>query len=157
MPAPQRSAPWCVRMTARIRQSAFGNAIARGPFRPKRRVVLRSGGFPQNKPHRDFIATLPCILIDDPRHQCSGRVECAHVGSRGGSQKSPDEETLPMCVNGHRTGKKAFHKGDKTFWAYWIIPSKEFLIQKYVDLGFLHGTIKEDSLWTQKYKNSKGI
>lgn len=137
-------------MTARLSQSTFGNAIARGPFKPKRRVVLRSGGFPQNKPHRDFIGTLQCILADDPRHECSGRVEAAHVGPRGKSQKAADETTLPICIGGHQTGRKAFHKGEKTFWAYWIIPSKEFLIQKYIDLGLLHGTIKEDSLWMRK-------
>lgn len=136
--------------TATLRQSAFGNAIARGPFRPKRHVVLRAGGIPQNKIHRDYIRTLKCILIDDPRHQCSGRIECAHIGSRGKSQKSPDEETLPLCTNGHMTGKYAIHKGEKTFWSYWIIPTKEFLIEKYSSLGILHGTIKPDSLWMQK-------
>lgn len=139
-------------MTARLSQSAFGNAIAGGPFKPKRHKAVRSGGIPQNKPHRDFIATLPCILIDDPRHECSGRVECAHVGTRGKSQKCADEESLPMCVNGHRTGRKAFHKGEKTFWSYWVIPSKEFLVRQYIELGVLHGTIKPDSLFIQKFR-----
>lgn len=117
-----------------------------------RRLIMRSGGIPQNKKHRDFIRTLPCVLADDPRHECAGSIEAAHVGKRGKSQKSPDEETLPLCAGGHRTRKYALHKGEKTFWSYWIIPAKEFLIQQHVNLGVLHGTIREDSLWWQRNK-----
>lgn len=140
--------------TAKLRQSGFGNAIARGAFSPKRRKIVRSGGFPPNEDHLDFIRSLQCILADDPRHECSGRIEAAHLGLRGHRQKAADETTVPMCVNAHRSGKFAIHKGEKTFWSYWIIPTKEFLIEKYSALGMLHGTIKADSLWAQK-RNAK--
>lgn len=137
-------------MKATIRQSGFGNAIARGLFRPKRRKIVRSGGIPPNPDHLEMIRGLQCILSDDPRHKCSGRVESAHLGYRGRGQKAPDETAAPMCRSAHTSGKNAFHKGEKTFFAYWAVRSKDRLILDYSTLGLLNGTIKPDSLWMQK-------
>lgn len=143
-------------VSATIRQSGFGNAIARGAFKPKRRKVVRSGGIPPNPKHLDMIRELACILADDPRHKCSGRVEAAHLGARGRSQKAPDETAAPLCASAHRTGIKALHKGEKTFFSYWIVRSKEILILDYSTLGRCVGTITEDNLWL-KQQNSKAV
>lgn len=137
-------------MKTTIRQSGFGNAIARGPFRPKRRKVVRSGGIPPNPEHLDMIRGLQCILAEDPRHKCSGRVEAMHVGYRGRGQKAPDETAVPGCTNAHRTGIKALHKGEKTFFAYWVVRSKDRLILDYSTLGIMAGTITEDNLWLKR-------
>ena len=137
-------------MKAAIQNSSLSKLIAKAIVLPRPHRILRSGGIPQNPQHREFVRSLPCILQADPRHECSGKIEAAHVGKRRRGQKSPDEESLPMCCRAHRTGKYSFHKGEKTFWSYWIIPTKEYLIDQHVKLGLLHGTIKGDSLWMQR-------
>ncbi len=156
MPASQRSPDWGVRLKAAPRTTNW-NGIARGVFKPKRHPVIRSGGIPPNEDHLDLIRSMDCVLAEDPRHTCSRRIEAAHLGARGRGQKAPDETAVPMCDSAHRTGIKALHKGEKTFFSYWIVRSKEVLISDYVTLGVLCGTIKEDSLWMQKYTASKVI
>jgi hypothetical protein len=126
------------------------NGIARGVFKPKRRKIVRSGGIPPNEAHLDLIRSLECVLSEDPRHTCSRRIEAAHLGNRGRGQKAPDETAVPMCDSAHRTGQKALQKGEKTFFSYWVVRSKEVLISDYATLGLLTGTIKPDSLWMQK-------
>jgi hypothetical protein len=138
---------------AKIKQSGFGNAIACGLFRPKRRKIMRSGNIPQNQKHLDMIRELTCILADDPRHKCSGVVEAAHLGARGRGQKAPDETAVPMCANAHRTGIKALHKGEKTFFEYWVVRSKERLILDYSTLGRCAGTITEENLWLKQQQS----
>ena len=130
------------------------NGIARGVFKPKRRKVVRSGGIPPNPEHLEMIRGLKCILSDDPRHKCSGRIEAMHLGTRGRGQKAPDETAAPGCIGAHRTGRKSLHKGEKTFFSYWVVRSKERLILDYSTLGRCAGTITEDNLWLQK-QNSK--
>ena len=126
------------------------NGIARGVFKPKRRKVVRSGGIPPNPDHLEMIRGLKCILAEDPRHKCGRRVEAAHLGARGRGQKAPDETAVPMCDSAHRTGRYAFHKGEKTFFKYWVVRGKERLILDYSTLGRCAGTITEDNLWLRK-------
>jgi hypothetical protein len=135
-----------------VENSSLSKLIAEAIIIPRPHRILRSGGIPQNPEHLELVRSLPCILAADPQHECSGRIEAAHVGQRGRWQKCPDEESLPMCCRAHRTGRYSFHKGEKTFWSYWIIPTKEYLIDQHVKLGLLHGTIREDSLWMQRYR-----
>ncbi len=131
------------------------NGIARGVFKPKRRKVVRSGGIPPNEDHLDLIRSMPCVLADDPRHKCSGRVEAMHLGTRGRGQKAPDETAAPGCCGAHRTGRKSLHKGEKTFFSYWVVRSKDRLISDYSTLGVLAGTITEDNLWFQKQRSNQ--
>lgn len=113
------------------------------PFRPKRRVILRAGNVPQNRKHREFIKTLPCILSGDERHVCHGVTEAAHCGvDHGMRRKSPDETCLPMCSNLHRTGKFSHHSLPRTFWDHWKL-DREALILEYQARGVIEGTITE--------------
>ena len=129
------------------------NGIARGVFKPKRRKVVRSGGIPPNEAHLEMIRSLQCVLADDPRHTCSQRVEAAHLGAHGRGRKAPDETAVPMCNSAHRTGRYSYHAGDKTFFKYWVVRSKERLILDYSTLGRCVGTITEDNLWLQQQKS----
>jgi hypothetical protein len=73
----------------------------------------------RRKPDKDylaFIASLPCLLC--PRRAQTSRTEVAHVGSRGLGQRCSDRETVPLCVEHHRTGKEAHHVLGKRFWEH---------------------------------------
>ena len=62
-----------------------------------------------------WIHTLACVCCG------SKRVEAAHVGDRGLSQKCPDRQTIPLCVAHHRIGPTASHVLGKKFFGYWKI------------------------------------
>lgn len=47
-----------------------------------------------------------------------GISEAAHVGERGLGQKCSDRETIPLCVEHHRTQPYAHHVLGKKFWAH---------------------------------------
>lgn len=62
------------------------------------------------KPSRDrsylaFIRRFPCVGCGSAR-----RVEAAHLGPRGLSQKASDCLALPLCAACHREGPGAIHK-----------------------------------------------
>lgn len=47
-----------------------------------------------------FVKMLPCTWRDLSR--CDGVIEADHVGPRGLSRKSHDDETIPTCMLHHR-------------------------------------------------------
>ncbi len=123
-----------------------GKPIKRGEFKPKRHKVVRSGGIPPNPKHQEFIRQLPCILADDSRHICQGRIEAAHCGIGSGmKRKAPDETCLPMCMGLHRTGRYSHHSLPRTFWDHWDL-DREMLILEYQARGIMEGTITQEQL-----------
>ncbi len=66
-------------------------------------------GLPQkptrNKRFLAFLRLFPCICCGSSR-----RIESAHFGPHGLSQKADDMDALPLCEVCHRTGPKAYHK-----------------------------------------------
>ena len=55
------------------------------------------------------------------------RLEAAHVGKRGLSQKCNDRETIPLCRWHHRTGPESHHRAAKRFWEIWAIDKTELI------------------------------
>lgn len=76
--------------------------------------------------YKAWIATLPCIvcvrgvieMLQIAPFTWIARSEAAHVGDRGLGQKSSDRETIPLCMQHHRTGKDAAHVIGKRFWIH---------------------------------------
>ena len=71
--------------------------------------------------------------ISKQRCFCCGarkNIEVAHVGDRGFGQKCSDMETLPACVECHRTGKRSLHQAGKNFWIFYGL-DKGSLIKQY--------------------------
>lgn len=63
----------------------------------------------------DWIRRQGCMICG------SARVEAAHVGLRGMSQKCPDREAVPLCAVHHRTGEASHHRLGKRFWDHYGI------------------------------------
>lgn len=85
----------------------------------------------KDKAYLAFIHAQPCC-VGGKVH--SGRIEAAHIGPRGLSQKVPDRQALPMC-NGHHN---ALHKlGPNAFWALYLLDAKALiaLLNKRFDHG----------------------
>ena len=62
------------------------------------------------KPIRDarykaYVRLFPCVGCGTTR-----RIEAAHIGPHGISQKASDLDVCPLCEECHRTGKEALHK-----------------------------------------------
>ena len=83
----------------------------------------------------EWIRTLPCrccwsgayklgffqdFVPDDDSFQQS-KTEPAHVGKRGLSQKCPDREAIPLCIEHHREGRYSAHRIGEIFWWHWGI------------------------------------
>ncbi len=83
------------------------------PFQISPRPIYKA-----EKPVRDakylkFIRRLPCIVCFSSR-----RVESAHFGAHGLSQRSSDLDALPLCRWHHQTGPKSYHRiGARAFIA----------------------------------------
>jgi hypothetical protein len=77
---------------------------------------MRRKGRKPDTEYLTFIASLPCLLCR--KGEQKSRTEVAHVGDRGLGQKCPDRETVPLCGEHHRTGRKAHHVIGKKFWIY---------------------------------------
>jgi hypothetical protein len=89
----------------------------------------------------EFIHSLPCCVCallaglieknlgQDWAPEQATPTEAAHVGERGMSQKCNDRETIPLCQEHHREGKRSHHKLGKGFWAYWRIDRDALLSQ----------------------------
>lgn len=85
-----------------------------------------------DEPYKAFIRSLPCIVCFGWSLRIKGYhafVECAHVGQRGLSQKSPDRETIPLCVWHHRLGPQSIHALGKRFWSYWRLSRPELIAE----------------------------
>lgn len=111
----------------------------------QKRKPVRFGGIPQNPKYLAFVRCFDCVLkgllIRGPLfgtviggHVCSGKIEAAHTGRRGRGQKAADETALPMCSNGHRTGKYSHHKLGKNFWSFWDL-DREKLVQSFNEMA----------------------
>lgn len=62
-----------------------------------------------------WIRALPCAVCAEPEWR-GHRIEAAHVGDRGLSQKCPDREAIPLCPRCHRFDKDSHHRAGKRFW-----------------------------------------
>lgn len=75
----------------------------------------------KDKKYLAFIASQWCVVCELVTGSEAGtplRIEVAHVGTRGLSQKCSDRETLPLCARHHRTGKDAHHVLGRKFWQH---------------------------------------
>jgi len=115
-----------------FQQTEARRPIQRSPIRRKPRK--RQPG--DNPAYRAFVRKFACVacfgkLVKDFRwmdaiepdvtmwSRQTSPTECAHVGSRGLSQKCPDCESLPLCaIEHHRVGPESHHRLGKRFWAY---------------------------------------
>ena len=78
---------------------------------PKKRLRPRRGPVRDAK-YLAWIRTQPCAT--EVVH--FGRIEAAHVGPRGLSQKCSDREAIPLCSWHHRFGQLSYHRIGKRFW-----------------------------------------
>lgn len=82
---------------------------------PTRRRTRR--GPPRSPEYRRWIRSFPCAV-------CGAlvRIEAAHTGMHGISQKSSDFQCLPLCVWDHREGPYALHRiGPEQFEQYYQV------------------------------------
>lgn len=63
-----------------------------------------------------YVRTLPCWLCGQRSSDTMGKglSEASHLDT-----KSRDDRCLPMDGSCHRTGRVAWHSGQKSFCAYW--------------------------------------
>ena len=103
------------------------------PLRPtgrlRRRAALRAKGGSRFPKRRDpdycaWIRTLPCAVIY--AGDCAGRIECAHVTSRGAGGKDVGN-TFAACTRHHReqhrigiSSFEAKYTIDLAAWASWL-------------------------------------
>lgn len=90
--------------------------------------VKRTTAYSRRKRYLDYmgwIKTQPCMCCGVKRN-----IECAHVGNRAFGQKCSDLETVPLCIEDHRTGKHSHHNLGKGFWSYWNRDRDE-MVKKY--------------------------
>lgn len=119
--------------------------------RGKKILPLRFGGVLQNPKYLAFVRCFPCILsglkvCTGGIHTCSGKLEAAHTGRHGRGQKAADETALPLCSNGHRTGKYAHHRLGKNFWSFWGLDQAK-LIQSFNEMA------RESEVLVQEFKS----
>jgi hypothetical protein len=99
-------------------------AMKRKPMK-KRARKAKPG---DNAAYLDWIRGLPCLIcyadvvkmFGVEALTCNSAVttEAAHVGRRGLGQKCADLETVPLCMEHHRTGPEAHHVLGKAFWDF---------------------------------------
>jgi hypothetical protein len=70
----------------------------RKPKRKARRGPIRSFKY------RAFVRAHPCCACHSRR-----QVEAAHTGAHGISQKAPDLDCVPLCLECHQVGRDALH------------------------------------------------
>jgi hypothetical protein len=94
-----------MKRTTPLRRSS---PLPRGETPIKKRNAKRGGSrFPKRRDpaYCAWIRTLPCLLREvltaDWRPACAGRVECAHVQSRGAGGDDV-ANTVPLCTHHHR-------------------------------------------------------
>ena len=59
----------------------------------------------RDEKYKTFIRKLPCCACGSRK-----RVEAAHFGPHGISQKASDRDTLPLCRKCHRTSPISYHE-----------------------------------------------
>lgn len=89
--------------------------------RERKRIGVIKGTKPVRDPeYLAWIRMQWCIICEYVTGSEAGtrHVEAAHVGRRGLGQKCSDNETVPLCVRHHRTGKDSHHVLGKNFWKH---------------------------------------
>jgi hypothetical protein len=65
--------------------------------------------------YRRWIRSLPCTLsgreVFGQPHQCSGRIEAAHVGKTQANGAADRGELLPLCTLAHTDARWSWHRG----------------------------------------------
>ncbi len=113
--------------------------IARKARIPNKRLKQRRGSV-KDPAYRAFVRSFGCVacfgkLILDGSEWNMWRIqtsptECAHVGTRGLSQKASDYESLPLCaIEHHRVGPESHHKLGKRFWGFHGLNRVELIHQ----------------------------
>lgn len=80
---------------------------------------------PRNFAYMLWVKSLPCTVSS---MDCNGPVEAAHVGDRGLSRKSNDEETIPLCSGHHRLNRKALHNMGRLFFEHHRIDKIQLVL-----------------------------
>jgi hypothetical protein len=62
-----------------------------------------------------WIRSLPCLICQHHGERQQTPTEAHHFGPRGLSQKVPDRQAVPLCIEHHRTGRTAVHVLGKRF------------------------------------------
>lgn len=91
-----------------------------GPLKHRRRG--RKGYASLRDPlFKAWVRARPCLLAGRRRHQCSGRVEFAHLENEGNGG-SDWGNGLPLCSGAHTGDATSWHVMGKTSWPkYWGI------------------------------------
>jgi hypothetical protein len=97
--------------------------LPRGETPIKKRNAKRGGSrFPKRRDpaYCAWIRTLPCLLVGESpfagaRITCAGRVECAHVRTRGAAGDDRGN-TVPLCTRHHRQQHDAGIKSFELFY-----------------------------------------
>lgn len=90
-----------------------------------------------------WIRALPCVIcfptlwkmgsdldsISSRQSIQDSPTEAAHVGDRGLSHKSDDQETIPLCEDHHRLGPDAHHQLGKWFWIHHKIDKVQLILE----------------------------
>lgn len=77
-----------------------------------------------------WLHSQPCFCCEILRHfnfdedippafKDFNRIEAAHLGPRGLSQKTDDRMAIPLCTWHHREGVNSLHKLGRAFWKEW--------------------------------------
>lgn len=74
-----------------------------------------------------FIRDQPCIVCALLHVIQRYRTEASHIGERGLSQKCPDREAIPLCVEHHREERQSAHVMGKRFWSFHGLDKKELI------------------------------
>jgi len=66
------------------------------------------------------VRSLPCIICDTYGLTQTSKVEAHHwIMDRGGTRKTPDDQTIPLCLGHHKgdfdTSKIAIHRAPKAW------------------------------------------
>lgn len=81
----------------------------------------------KDEAYLEYIRSLPCCACAALRVNQTSLTESAHVGSRGLSQKCPDNQTIPLCAEHHRLTQFSQHAMGKLFWKHYDLDLEELL------------------------------
>jgi hypothetical protein len=76
----------------------------------------------KDRSYESFIRRFPCVACGSAR-----RIEAAHIGPRGLSQKASSFTVLPLCAACHQEGNGALHK----------LGTERFQIERGIDFAAL--------------------
>ena len=115
---------------------ASDTPLPRGKRINPRNAKRKGSRFPKRRDpaYCAWIRTLPCAARDgywqfpnERTRRCAGRIECAHVRTRGAGAYDTGE-TLPLCVSHHR---QQHHMGLHSFEQLYGLDMAEFAANLY--------------------------